>query len=51
MIVIMDLYGLKSSRSAWTSMIVETLLYLGYKPSIADMDVWTNPKTNPQTGK
>ena len=32
-------------------MIAKTLLYPGYKPSRADMNVWMNPETNLQTGK
>ena len=51
MILIRDLYVLKSSRSAYKSMLSETLLDLGYKTSIADMDVWMKPKTKPKTGK
>ena len=51
MIVIRSLYGLKSSGSAWRSMIFETLLDLSYKPSRAYTDICMKPKTNPQTGK
>ena len=49
MMVIRDLYGLNSSGAAWRAMIVETLLYLGYKLFRAYMDVWINPKTKTQT--
>ena len=51
MIVMRDLYCLKSSGSAWRAMIDEMLLDLGYKPSIADMDVRMKTETNPQTDK
>ena len=51
MVVIRALYGLKSSGSTWRAMISETLLDLGYKRSISDMDIWKKPDTKPQTGK
>lgn len=51
MIVIRDLYGLKSIGAAWRAMISETILDLGYKPSIEDMDIWMKPDTKPQSGK
>ena len=51
MIVIRDLYGLKSSGEAWISMLGEMLLYLGCKPSRSDMDVWMKTENNLQTAK
>ena len=51
MIVIMAMYVLKSSVSACIAMLDETLLDVGYKPSREDMDIWMDPKTNPQNGK
>ena len=51
MIVIRDLYGLKSSGSAGIPTIAEVLLDLGHKNSREYMDVWINTETNPQTLK
>ena len=51
MIVIRDMNFLYSSVSAWRAMLYGILLDLGYKPSLADMDVCMNPETNPKTGK
>ena len=51
MIVIRDLYGLKSIGAARRAMISETLIDLGYKPSRADMGVCMNPKNESQTVK
>jgi hypothetical protein len=40
MIVIRALYGLKSSGAAFRAFLAETLYDIGYKPSVADPDVW-----------
>ena len=47
MIVIRNVYGLKSSGAAWRSMLAKMLLYLGYKLSISDMGAWMNPENKP----
>ena len=46
MIVIRDMYILKSSGKLWLAMIAEMLLELGYRPSRVDMDVRMNNETN-----
>jgi hypothetical protein len=43
MLVIKALYGLRSSGAAFRSLLAETLDKLGYKPSLADPDVWMRP--------
>jgi hypothetical protein len=34
------MYGLKSSGAAWHAQLSETLYGMGFKPSLADADVW-----------
>ena len=48
MIVTRALYGLKSSGAAFRSFLAEHLYDIGFKPSLADADVWMRPaiKTN-----
>ena len=43
MIVTRALYGLKSSGAAFRAFLAETLYGIGYKPSVADSDVWMRP--------
>ena len=43
MIVTRALYGLKSSGAAFRSFLAETLHDIGFKPSLADPDVWMRP--------
>ena len=43
MIVTRALYGLKSSGAAFRSFLAETLNDIGFKPSLADPDVWMRP--------
>ena len=47
MIVVRALYGLKSSGAAFRSFLAETFYDLGYKPSLADPDVWMRPAIKP----
>ena len=37
------LYGLKSANAAFRSFLADTLIYIGYKPTKADPDVWLRP--------
>ena len=43
MLVVRALYGLKTSGAAFRAFLAETLYDIGYKPSIADPDVWMRP--------
>ena len=43
MLIVRALYGLKSSGAAFRSFLAETLFDLGFKPSVADPDVWMRP--------
>ncbi len=43
MLIVRALYGLKSSGAAYRSFFAETLHELGFKPSLADPDVWLRP--------
>ena len=44
--IIQTLYGLKSSRAAFRSLLSETLHDLGYKPTQVDPDVWLRTAVN-----
>jgi hypothetical protein len=37
------LYGLKSAGAAFRSLLADTLMDIGYKPTEADPDVWLRP--------
>jgi hypothetical protein len=39
------LYGLKSAGAAFRSLLADTLMDIGYKPTKADPDVWIRPAT------
>ena len=39
------LYGLKSAGAAFRSLLADTLMDMGYKPTKADPDVWIRPAT------
>ena len=43
MIIVRALYGLRSSGAAFRALLAETLLNMGYKPSLADPDVYMRP--------
>ena len=43
MIVVRALYSLKTSGAAFRAFLAETLYDIGYKPSMADPDVWMRP--------
>ena len=40
LVVVRDLYGLKSAGSAWRAALAEELVQLGFKSTRADPDVW-----------
>ena len=40
MLVVRELYGLKSSVAAFRALFYEQLRRLGYRPSISEPDVW-----------
>jgi len=42
-IIVMAIYGLKSSGAAWHAQFSETLHGMNFKPSLADPDVWYHP--------
>jgi hypothetical protein len=44
-IVIRAMYGLKSSGAAWHAHLSQTLHDMGFKPTLADPDVWIQPST------
>jgi len=44
-IVVRAMYGLKSSGAAWHAKFSETLRGMGFKPCLADPDVWMKPAT------
>ena len=41
------LYGLKSAGAAFRSLLADTLMDMGYRPTKADPDVWLRPATKP----
>ena len=43
MLIVRAIYGLKSSGAAFRSFLAETLDDLGFRPSLADPDVWMRP--------
>ena len=43
MLVVRALYGLKSSGAAFRAFLAEYLHDIGYRPSLADPDVWMRP--------
>ena len=47
MIVVRELYGIKSSGAAFWALLAETLNDLGYNPSFADQDVWIRAAVKP----
>jgi hypothetical protein len=47
MIIKRALYGLKSSGAAWRTMFAQSLLDLGYKPTLADPDVYLRKAVKP----
>ena len=42
-VIVKALYGLRTSGSAWGSLLSQTLYDMGYLPSKADPDVWLKP--------
>ena len=47
MIIVRELYGLKSSGASWRSILSQTMVEMGYKSSLTDPDVWLRPHRNP----
>ena len=47
MLVVRALYGLKSSGAAFRALLADKLHDMGYKPSLADPDVWIRPAVKP----
>ena len=46
-VIVRALYGLKSSALAWRNHLADILTnYLGFKPTLADPDVWLKPETD-----
>jgi hypothetical protein len=43
MVITRALYGLKSSGAAFRSMLADTIWNIGYRPTLADPDVWIKP--------
>ena len=43
MIIVRAMYGLKRSGAAFRAYLAETLVDIGFKPSLADPDVWMTP--------
>ena len=43
MLIVRALYGLKSSGAAFRAFLAEHLHDIGYRPSLADPDVWMRP--------
>jgi hypothetical protein len=46
-LIVRALYGLKSSGAAWRSHLANTLRQMGFKPCLANPDVWFRPSTKP----
>ena len=47
MIISRALYGIKSSGASWRTKIAETLMWIGYKSSKEDADVWMKRDCKP----
>jgi len=44
-VIVLALYGLKSSANAWRNHLSESLRSLGWGPTLSDSDVWSRPAT------
>jgi Reverse transcriptase (RNA-dependent DNA polymerase) len=42
-LIVRSLYGLKSSGTAWHAHLAQSMLDIGFKPCLADPDVWMQP--------
>jgi len=51
MIIVRALYGLKSSGASFRSMLAECIWNLGYRPTLADPDVWLKAATKKDGSK
>lgn len=49
-LVVRSLYGLKSSGAAFRNHLADCMGTLGYKPCLADQDVWLKPMVRPSDG-
>ncbi len=46
-LVVRALYGLKSAGAAFRNHLADCMDFLGYKPCLADADLWMKPEVNP----
>jgi Reverse transcriptase (RNA-dependent DNA polymerase) len=46
-LIVRDLYGLRSSGARWRDHLADTIRSLGFKACLADPDVWMRPNTRP----
>ena len=49
-IIVRSLYGLNSSGAAFWNHLVDCMTHLGYKPCLADPDLWMKPMVRPDDG-
>ena len=50
-IICRSLYGLKSSGAAFRNHLADCMRHLGYKPCMADPDLWMKPMVRPDNGE
>jgi Reverse transcriptase (RNA-dependent DNA polymerase) len=50
-LIVRALYGLKSSGAAWRAHLAQSMLDIGFKPCLADPDVWMRPAVKPNGDK
>ena len=50
-IICRSLYGLKSSGAAFCNHLADCMRHLGYKPCMADPDLWMKPAVHPDNGE
>ena len=49
-IVVHDLYGFKSTRSAFWNHLEDCMHHLGFLPCPSDLDIWMKPMVRPEDG-
>ena len=49
-LIVRAIYGLKSSGAAFRAHLADCMQHLGYKPCMADQDLWMKAQTDPRNG-
>ena len=49
-LIVRSLYGLRSSGAAFRNHLADCMKHLGFKPCLADSDLWMKPKVRPDDG-